>query len=208
MKIPSDSSASWLDIDLGKAHALQGDYACAILAFTAVIQSADREIRCPMTGNDPPYYVYCEALYHRGLTYRLTSKDDQALKDFGAIIEKSQTPVVAKLVKRFLFEIYLQRGILYAERGEPRQAIDDFTQVIRIKKRHAEAYYRRALAYKEVFESERAETDLETATRLDPFGFCELREQFSRLPSSKACVTFPDTRFGKTVEFQPPWVKD
>lgn len=198
MAIPADLKTFWLDLRTGKDHAKKRALDAAIIAFSDVIRATDREVHCPKTGTKPPYEVYCEAHYERGLAYAQTKKHDEAFRDFDAVIAEAKNPAVVKSIKTFLINSYLQRGILFARQGDTRQAIDDFTHVIQLNKCHSEAYFHRAIAYKGFREPKLAKEDFDEVMRIDPFGFPQLRG-FLNLPSPKACVTFPDIRFGKTL---------
>jgi tetratricopeptide (TPR) repeat protein len=199
MLIPSDLMTFWLAIETAKKHVARSEYDCAISALTEAIHAADRQVHCPKTGSTPPYEAYCEAHYERGLAYEHKNKHDEAIRDFDAVIEEAKNPVVATRIKKWLGASYLRRGILFACRGAAGSAIDDFTHFIQLNPHCSEAYYRRALAYKENHDLHLAEKDFDLASDMDPLGFHELRRAFSSMASAKACVTFPDTRFGKTL---------
>lgn len=70
----------------------------------------------------------------------------------------------------FESEGYLLRGQAYMCRGREyvSQALADFNEAIRLNPENCEAYYNRALAYRERREKQKALTDELTARRLDP----------------------------------------
>ncbi len=62
----------------------------------------------------------------------------------------------------------LSRGMTYAELGDHRRAVDDFSRLIAINPNDADAYHERARSYSKMDELRSAMEDYDTAIRLAP----------------------------------------
>jgi tetratricopeptide (TPR) repeat protein len=60
--------------------------------------------------------------------------------------------------------------LAWAERGEPENAIKDFTEAIRLNPKSASAFHSRGIVYRRMTEYDKAVADLTEAIRLDPEG--------------------------------------
>lgn len=69
---------------------------------------------------------------------------------------------------RSLAEAYTNRGNIYADTGKMRQAIDDYTQAIKLDPTHDDVFAARGELYYELREYKLALADFDAATRLNP----------------------------------------
>jgi tetratricopeptide (TPR) repeat protein len=198
MDIPSDVKSYWLDLAKGRDHAEKGDIDQAIYALTDAIRAADRDVRCPKAGANPPYHVYFEALYRRGLAYAKKKKTAAAISDLSDAIAEATKRPPAKLHDLFI-DAYLQRGIIRVDAGDFALAIDDFTSVIGMDGRNFDAYYHRGLAYHETGADEKAAEDFHEAGAVDPHRFAVLQPYYLTPRHLIAHPTFPDMRLAKTL---------
>lgn len=65
-------------------------------------------------------------------------------------------------------DIFVDRGIAYADLGRPESAIADYTTALRLEPNYPEAYYDRGLAYEDIGDVARAIRDYGTAIQQDP----------------------------------------
>ena len=63
-------------------------------------------------------------------------------------------------------EIYYNRGVAHAKKGEVELAIEDYTKAIELKPDYADAYYNRGGAFLRLGEREKAKSDLAVARHL------------------------------------------
>nr|MCR5047191.1 tetratricopeptide repeat protein [Treponema sp.] len=93
---------------------------------------------------------------HRGMAFFAQNKYDQALEDF----EKS-----VKFGKDNFRSLYYM-GIVYGVTSQNEKAIEAFTQSLSVNGFQSHAYYRRALAYFNLADYQKALEDLNDAKRL------------------------------------------
>lgn len=67
-----------------------------------------------------------------------------------------------------LAEAYTDRGNGYSDKGEPHDAIEDYTQAIKLDPTRADAFAGRGIQYYELDDYKRAMPDLDQAIRLNP----------------------------------------
>ena len=118
--------------------------------FDAAISSYGKAVEL-----DPKYVA---AYNNRGLVFAAAGMFDDAIKDFTAII---------RLDPGNAYAYYENRGIVYGLKKEYKKAIDDFTQTIKIKPRRIKAYRLRIVAYRNIGNTEAAETDEDTIQNLE-----------------------------------------
>ena len=63
-------------------------------------------------------------------------------------------------------EVYYNRGLAHAKNGELELAIENYTQAIALKPDYADAYYRRSKAWLHLGETEKAKSDMQTASKI------------------------------------------
>jgi len=97
------------------------------------------------------------AFFNRGRARAYLNDFDGALEDLTQAIN----------VKPYA-ETYLERGVIYFGKAMLMQALDDFTQVIRLDNNNALAYARRGLTYMVLKDYNSARYDLNTAILYDP----------------------------------------
>ena len=61
---------------------------------------------------------------------------------------------------------YYNRGIAHSKNGDYDCAIKDYTQAIALKPDYADAYYRRSKAWLHLGETEKAKSDMKTASKI------------------------------------------
>ena len=65
-------------------------------------------------------------------------------------------------------DLFVDRGVAYADLGHPRPAIADYATAIRLQPKYPEAYYDRALAYEQIGDVSRALNDYGDAIEQNP----------------------------------------
>ena len=63
-------------------------------------------------------------------------------------------------------ETYYNRGLAHSKEGELKLAIKDYSKAIELKPDYADAYYRRSKAWLHLGETEKAKTDMKTASKI------------------------------------------
>ena len=63
-------------------------------------------------------------------------------------------------------EAYYNRGLAHSKKGELKLAIADYTKSIALKPDYADAYYRRSKAWLRLGETEKAKSDMKTASSI------------------------------------------
>ncbi len=119
---------------------------------------------------------YAMAYNNRGMAYGMKGEPDQAIKDFTEAIRlkpDDMPPVTdsfveiswgGDLTKAYA---YNNRGRAYYDKGEPDQAIKDYSEAIRLKPDHALAYKYRGDAYKKQGDNAKADADFAKAKELE-----------------------------------------
>src|SRR6476660_1188112 len=90
-------------------------------------------------------------------------------------------------------DTYLYRGRAYHCRNEPgdlNRAIEDFTESIQLAPQDPEAYYSRALAYRDQGNSKQSTEDQQAARQLDP----RLRETYALMPELDETAPTAETK--------------
>jgi tetratricopeptide (TPR) repeat protein len=137
----------------GLARAQKGDLDRAMADFTQAIRL------------DPKNSL---AYNNRAITWRDKGGDpDRAIKDFTAAIRISPLPR-SDLPGIPHVNIYSNRGLAWAAKGDVARAIADFDRAIRLDRNDAEAYWRRAKVYASQRDLDRFVADLDQVIRLDP----------------------------------------
>ena len=77
-------------------------------------------------------------------------------------------PAWAGFINDLRSEFYLDRGNSHSEKGQHDQAIQDYTEAIRLKPDFADAYYNRGLNYYKKGQYDRAIQDYSEGIRLKP----------------------------------------
>lgn len=143
----------------GDAYFRKKDYSRAILDFTEMIKQEPEEMK-----REPPvgYEGYVGEAYHlRAKAYNLLGQYDKAIEDFSKCI--------AFNVSVYIPQAYRERGYAYMQTKQFAKAIDDFTKAndkettSRYKWFN---YHERALAYKELGQSDKANQDNIEAEKL------------------------------------------
>ena len=96
-----------------------------------------------------------------GLEAFSSGDDAAALQQSNAVIRAADTSMDARRCGFFA------RGLVYLTRRDAALAIDDFTSVLRLAPSSADAYYNRALAYRDAGMPEFARRDLREAVRIN-----------------------------------------
>lgn len=96
------------------------------------------------------------AMHLRALFYWRNNKRNEALKDLNAAVGQS-----------FCAEAYTDRGYIFNEQGQYKNAIEDFTKSINDVKKER-AFHGRAIAEMELGDLQAAAKDLAVALQLDP----------------------------------------
>jgi tetratricopeptide (TPR) repeat protein len=138
MALPSHVRSFWDDLKDGKAHAARRRFDCAIRAFGEVIRALDRDVRCPMTGTEPPYDAYFEARYERGLAHWMNNHHTEAIEDFSALLKLAPS---AKCPAELVIGSYLNRGLIHAADGDPSLACAAFREVLEREPENADALH-------------------------------------------------------------------
>lgn len=125
----------------GIQYAQKGNYKKALKYYNKVI------------GQNP---VWAEAYYHRGAAY-------YELQDFQAVIADNKEAI---RLKPDYQSAYFNLGICYYRMGEYAQAIEQLTTLIGLQSKDAEAFYWRAMAYKQVKFTKEACEDWKKAQKL------------------------------------------
>ncbi len=73
---------------------------------------------------------------------------------------------MTKEINKERAEIYYNRGVAHAEKGEVELAIEDYTKAIELEPDNADAYYRRSKAWLHLGEVEKAKSDMKTASSI------------------------------------------
>jgi tetratricopeptide (TPR) repeat protein/serine/threonine protein kinase len=95
---------------------------------------------------------------NRGETLRQQKHYEQALREYGAAIERNPKLAAA----------YRGRGQVYSETGQHDKAVAEFSEAIMLDPNDASSYAQRAAAYDARNESDKAIADYNEAIRLDP----------------------------------------
>ena len=93
---------------------------------------------------------------HRGMAYFAMNKLDQALNDFETSIQADPKS----------FRTYYYKGIVYAIQKKYKEAVDCYSKSLSLNEFQAHANFRRAIAYYELQEYEKAMNDLDVALKL------------------------------------------
>lgn len=93
-----------------------------------------------------------EAYLNRGIAERALGQTDAALPDLDKATDLNPN----------LTRAYDERGRIYAEKGDSRRAIEEFTKSIRARDT-TDGYYQRGLAYEAVGEHQKAIADFDNA---------------------------------------------
>ncbi len=143
----------------GDAYFKKKDYSRAILDFTEMIKQEPKEMK-----REPPKgYDGCvgEAYHLRAKAYNLLGQYDKAIEDF--------SKCVAFDVSVYVPEAYRERGYAYMQTKQFAKAIDDFTKANNKETTPTYRwfnYHERALAYKELGQSDKANQDNIEAEKL------------------------------------------
>ncbi|ACL05116.1 Tetratricopeptide TPR_2 repeat protein [Desulfatibacillum aliphaticivorans] len=97
------------------------------------------------------------AYSNRGLAWSSLKRFDQAIPDLDKAIAFGHEGVYKSLMKR---------GVIRYGTKDYNGAVEDFSRVIKMHPGFTEAYYFRGLAYQQLNEAEKAQTDLQTAMDL------------------------------------------
>ena len=61
---------------------------------------------------------------------------------------------------------YYNRGVTHSRKGELKLAIENYTQAIGLKPDYADAYYKRSKTWLQLGETEKAKSDMQTASKI------------------------------------------
>ena len=61
---------------------------------------------------------------------------------------------------------YYHRGIAHSKKGELKLAIENYTQAIELDPNNSDAYYKRSKAWLHLGETEKAKSDMKTASKI------------------------------------------
>jgi tetratricopeptide (TPR) repeat protein len=87
--------------------------------------------------------------------------------DLGELADPEKCSLILALCP-FDAEAYYRRGLAYARRGQPREALDDLRRALALKPDHAEAHYRRGLIRASQRKAEETIADFSRAIALKP----------------------------------------
>ncbi len=165
-----------LYFDRGMAQALAGRSKQAIADFTASIE------RGPTAA----------ALYHRACLRSRNGRDEEALRDFAAALDREgENAEILNARGACLYklgrydealadhhralrldasnaEYYNDRGLVFYKLEQYRQALEDFCRAVALDGKNAVYWYNRGMAQKELGDLDAAQTDFEKAAELDP----------------------------------------
>jgi tetratricopeptide (TPR) repeat protein len=135
------------------------------------------------------------ALANRGVSYRIAGDYNRALPDIEAALR--MRPHYAGL--------YLERGRIFAGKGQNASAIRDFDEALRRDASLISAYFVRAMAYEDTGQPERAKADLSAAldrdVRMVAALYMDRAYTLTRARDyDKAIVSFD-----KSIEIYPNW---
>jgi Tol biopolymer transport system component len=100
---------------------------------------------------------YFEALYNRGIAYRMRLEPDNAIADFDAAIKLKPTDA----------DSYFQRGETYFSTGDNFSALLDFNAAIRLNPKSAETYRARSKVFVTMGDKVKADRDEQMAKGLE-----------------------------------------
>jgi len=98
------------------------------------------------------------------MAYADAGNTNQAIEDYTRAIDFNQ---VTEFEPNEI-SAYISRGDAYANNKRFDIAIEDYTKVIKMDSKNAEAYYQRSLANKTLFNWQETKDDYSTAVSLDP----------------------------------------
>jgi len=100
------------------------------------------------------------ALHKRAAFYKADRKNQQALADLDALIEYDGTRI----------DLLFERGRLRLDtKGCTEQAIEDFSEILRLEPENADAYRYRGYGYKGLQKDDEALDDFTRAVQVDPY---------------------------------------
>ena len=73
---------------------------------------------------------------------------------------------MAKELNQKCAETYYNRGLDHSRKGEHKLAVKNYTKAIELKLDYADAYYRRSKAWLHLGETEKAKSDMKTASKI------------------------------------------
>jgi tetratricopeptide (TPR) repeat protein len=175
-KIQRDPSAIRLLRRRGLIHLLTGEPTSAIEDFSEVIKLDAKDANAfGLRGNarrmagklDQAVEDFTEGMRldpedmgiiaGRGAVWMFKREFDKAIQDFTLALEIEPNPVVLN-----------NRGAAYWQNDEPKMAIADYTEAIRLNPKYAKAYSQRARVLMQIGEPDKAIEGFEEAIRLDP----------------------------------------
>jgi tetratricopeptide (TPR) repeat protein len=177
-KIENPLDANDYTVRGGLLYERRGDYKKAMNDFDTAIEL------------DPGY---AEAYKHRGELYLKLGNYKKALKDFYKAIELEPNDIwivfiylncgracknlnwtklaityYNKAVESFPRFAYKERGLFYMSCHKYQEAITDFTQFIKLKRKNSDTYYQRGLAYEKLGRYQKAIKDFDRTIKLNP----------------------------------------
>lgn len=102
--------------------------------------------------------AYAKSKKEEGINHLKNNKTDNALNSFNNAIKFNNRDA----------EVYLHRGYIYGNTGEPQKALDDFTKAIDINHNYSDAYYNRAFIYFYFEEYKKSLNDINRAIAINP----------------------------------------
>jgi tetratricopeptide (TPR) repeat protein len=131
----------------------------------------------------------------RGLAYQMKGDFDQALSDFGKVIEINPNNAEAA-------EAYYDRGLLYENKGELEQSILEYNKAIKLRPNLAKAYNNRAIVYQKKGDLNQALLDYNKAIEIDP-GYVEAYYNRGIIYQIKGDLTRAISDYNKAIEIYP-----
>lgn len=106
---------------------------------------------------------YTDALYNIGVIYYYQKREGEAIEIFKKVLS----------IEPDYYDALYNLGIIYGNRGDLNSAIFYFTEALKVKET-AEAYLRRAIAFRKKGNIQQAEIDFKRSYDMDPSLFKEI----------------------------------
>jgi tetratricopeptide (TPR) repeat protein len=157
-------------LDRGILFASRGDYEMAIADFTEALElNPDLSAAYVLRGR--ALYASASTVTSVGENFSgvgIISNEGQATAEQARVYEQAIEDFTQALrLDPNNVNIYGERGVTYAQKGDSDRAITDYNQAIRLNPNLAEAYISRGIAYAQKGDNDRAIADYNQAIRLN-----------------------------------------